>query len=83
MSTILIVISAAITAVATVFIARYARSSNMLSKEFQNLSKLHKQELSDLYQAIVIATLMTYPHGGAIEKFNKMYKGKTVIFKES
>ncbi len=92
------IISIIATAIATCFIAYFSRVSTCLAKEikdqdksyrdkFENLTKQHQTELSDLYQAIVISTLM----GGSsspgkmdelMTTFKKHYKGKIKIFKE-
>ena len=80
-----IVISSIITALATLAIAAYARYSYKLTKELQISSNKHQQEISDLYQAIVISTLFSGPAGEgaydeAVNRFKKTYKGKTKIF---
>ena len=90
------VASILVTAIATCFIAHYSKVSTALAKEIkdqeksyrdslENLTKQHQSELSDLYQAIAIATLM----GGSsntnvvrdlIKTFKEHYKGKIAIF---
>lgn len=91
------VISVVVTAIATCVIAYYSYASNRLANEMklqdaryqerlEKLSKHHQSELSDLYQAITIATLM----GGSsntnvvkelIKTFNQYYCGNIKIFK--
>jgi len=75
-----------VTAIATCFIAHYSKVSSNLAKEIKNQEERHQSDLADLYQAIVIATLM----GGAsnpgsvrnlIRTFSEHYKGKIQIFK--
>jgi len=72
-------------AVATVIIAWYAYCNYRLYKTMQEKEIEYKEQISDLYQAIVIATLMSGPTsfadmGKTIEAFNSYYKGKTKIF---
>jgi K+-sensing histidine kinase KdpD len=79
-------VSIFITAIATCVIAVYSVISSNLAKEIKNQTRQHQSDLSDLYQAIVIATLM----GGSsnqgvardlIKTFNAHYQGKVKIFK--
>jgi hypothetical protein len=90
--------SIVISAIATSVIAIYSIMSYKLAKEItkqdksyrdslENLTKNNQNELSDLYQAIVIATLM----GGSgntgvvktlIDTFSEHYKGNIEIFKK-
>ncbi len=90
------IVSIFITAVATCVIAWYSKVSSDLAKELksqemnfrqglEDLTKQHHKELSSLYQAITIATLM----GGSsnsgvvanlIKTFNQHYKGDIEIF---
>jgi hypothetical protein len=90
------VISIFISTIATCFIAYYSKVSTNLAKEIKNqdknyrenlesLSKQHQDQLSDLYQAIVIATLMggssnTGVVNDLIKTFSGYYNGKTKIF---
>jgi len=87
-----------VTAAATCVIAWYSVVSSNLAKELkkqemsyrkglEDLNKQHQRELSSLYQAIAIATLM----GGSsnsgvvtdlIKTFNQHYKGEIEIFKQ-
>ena len=70
-----------VSSIATVVIGYYAYQSHKLAEQ-------HRQELADLYQAIVIATLLSGTSGQnekatnkAIEIFSKNYKGEIKIFK--
>ena len=102
MSNFVSIISTAISALATVAIAFLAYYSNKLSKKsyalaqeikrsndrIQEREDNFKQEVTDLYKAIVISNLFIGRSNGevvkdTIEHFNKMYDGKTPIFKES
>lgn len=88
------VISTIVMAIATVFLAIFAYQSNKLAQEIKRTNDLKdagdaefKQQLSDLYQAIVISTLLSGPssYGSlkqAIGAFKTQYGGKTQIFKE-
>jgi hypothetical protein len=91
----IIAAASCVTAVATVVIAIYAFVSHNLSKaiqhsvtqrqrEFEESTQRRHEELADLYQAIVLATMITTPErnggfGGAIQQFRSKYKGKTPI----
>lgn len=94
----IIAIAAAINAIAAVVIACYACASNKLANNVHKLElkiqkqakasmEKHRQELYDLYQAIVISTLLSGTSGSnansindVIEQFKKRYSGKTQIF---
>ncbi len=85
-STVISVICIMFTGLATGFIAYYARESNRLASEIQKLNTKHSQELSDLYQAIVIATMLSDKNDKhsitlAIDVFKKHYNGSVEIFK--
>lgn len=74
----LIIISAIISAVATVVIAWFAYETNRLQDKTQT-------QLSDLYKAIVIATLLSGNSDASqlptsIAKFKEYYNGSTSIF---
>ncbi len=87
-------ISSGVTALATGVIAYYSYVSNKLSnairaqeanysEALEAMNKQHHKDLSDLYQAIVIATLIG-GHSTAedtIKKFKNLYKGEFEIFK--
>ena len=73
-------ISLVITAFATAAIAWLAWETKKSQDRFQ-------EQLSDLYQGIIIATLLSSITDAAqlptlIGQFNKTYKGKTEIFKK-
>jgi len=78
------IIAAIVTSIATIIIAWYASCNYKLYKIIQEKNTEHKEQISDLYQAIVIATLLSGPTstGGiekAIQEFKSQYKGKTRI----
>ena len=79
------------TAIATAVIAYYARRSHRISESIIQLTrkrdddeKRFKQQIKDLYQAIVVSNIVGTPHGAdsraPIEAFEKLYKGSTKIF---
>ena len=72
-------------AVGTAVIALYTICNYKLYKAIQKKNEESRIQTSDLYQAIVIATLLSGPSSygqmpAAIEEFKKHYKGKTKIF---
>lgn len=78
-------LSTIITTLATCVIAYFAWASHQVALAIQQQEKAHQKELTDLYEAIMIATVM----GGqgnsgvvntSIETFKKHYKGSTPIF---
>ncbi len=78
------VISITVTALATIVIAFVAHSNYRLNKSSLTKSEKHEQEMRDLLQAMVLATMLK-PHGGqspqsAMKSFKNAYKGKTKIF---
>ena len=87
-----IAVSSAITGIATAFIACYGRRSHQLTLQLKATEEQRskreeefRQQLSDLYQAIVIATLLSGNSnlGALVEAklaFEGLYKGKTKIF---
>lgn len=87
-------IASLITAIASVVIAFYAWKNHELAKSFEGLDKLREKrdqeyrcQVSDLYQGIIIATLMGgQPSSGVLKEsiatFKERYNGKTPIFKE-
>ena len=84
-SNIILLFSACVSSIATVVIAVYAIFSYRLSKKIEGDSSRFQQETKDLYQAIVIATILgeKWSVGDpslAIKRFNELYKGKTKIF---
>ena len=79
MNDILIIVSSIISAISTVVIAYFTFQTKKSQDSFQ-------EKQSDLYQALVIATLQSSNTDPAqlpafIEKFKAVYKGKTTIFK--
>jgi hypothetical protein len=97
---IVMVIASAISAIATIVIAIYAGKSHELSvKSYQLAQEIKvanelktkgdqefREQVSDLYQAIVISTLLSGPGtysimDSLIDAFKSKYKGKTPIFK--
>ena len=93
------IITEILTTLSTVVIAWYSFQSYRLSKEIKRVNDLRekseeefKRQISDLYQAIVVATLISGPSSvGAVTQtgidsvkntFNQYYKGSTQIFPE-
>ena len=74
--------------IATVVIAFCAGASYRLASKIQERDKEHRQQISDLYQSIVISNILSDPNateGSArldakIKVFKLFYKGKTPIF---
>jgi len=88
---LLIAGAAIITAVATGVIAYYAWRSHQISEAIIKLTQKRdddeiefKQQVKDLYQAIVVSNIVGTPHGAnsnePIAAFKKLYKGNTKIF---
>lgn len=88
-------ISICLTAVATCVIAIYSLLSFKLSQELKRANEIKtagdqefREQVRDLYQAIVIATLISGPSGYELDgnrvlgKFSSLYNGKTEIFKK-
>ncbi len=88
------VVSTAMTALATVMIWVYARKSHQLAQALKQTEEARarrddefREQLSDLYQAIVIATVLSGPSSfgqfhNSVEVFNQQYTGKTPIFRK-
>ena len=81
---IIITIFSVISAIATCIIAY---SSHRLAKNINKSTGQHRQELYDLYQAMVVATFISGPAGSNlnaqkdnIKTFKKLYNDKTKIF---
>ncbi len=87
-------ISSGVTAFATAVIAYYSYVSNKLSnairdqeinsrQALEKMTERHHNDLGDLYQAIVIATLIGghSPTEQTIKEFTKLYSGDVEIFK--
>ena len=72
-----------ITALATAVIAYHAVATHVLNQKAQSRDKEFHQQISDLYQAIVISNVI-HPEQGytsdALKRFKGFYKGKTPIF---
>ena len=83
-----IVFSTLVSSIATVVIAIYAYRSYQLSSNIQKQSQEYQQQVSDLYQAIVISNTFSDPNANLdsthlehkIKAFKELYKGKTPIF---
>ena len=81
---ILVNLAIVISAVATVAIAIFTWLNYQMYKKIEERNEEYKNQISDLYKAIVISNLlsgnsdldMTY------KKFNKEYTGKTKIFEK-
>ena len=79
------IITNIIIAVASATIAWCTYLNYKLYQVIQKKDKEYKEQISDLYQGIIIATLISGPSSygqilQAIEEFKKHYKGKTKIF---
>ncbi len=77
----------AVTAIATAVIAIYAWQTHKLTKEMQKRDEEHKQKTQDLYQAIVVATILSVDRAEGstekiINKFNEFYSGEAQIFRK-
>ena len=88
MGTAFIIIATCITATATAVIAWYAIANHKLTSKLQSRDEEFRQQVRDLYQAIVISTFII-PEAktmvgstlqGRISIFREYYKGKTHIF---
>ena len=77
-----------IIAIATVVIAIFAIASFVLAWSIQQRDKENRQQISDLFQAIVISNILSNPEAtlgsshldGKIKLFKEFYKGKTPIY---
>lgn len=76
-----------ITATATVVIAVSSVASLFVVWFINKRDKEFKQQTIDLYQAVIVATIVAQPEPGTsesyesrIERFNNYYKGNTEIF---
>lgn len=74
-----------VTGMATAVIAVYAVLTYRLSKQISRQSELHQQDLDDLFEAIVVATLLSGPTTIDFDRtqkaFENHYKGKRKVFK--
>ncbi|MFH1310470.1 MAG: hypothetical protein ABIH85_07335 [Candidatus Omnitrophota bacterium] len=82
----MIIVSAVISAIATIVIAYFTWQTHKMYLKIQEKDEEHKEQTRDLYQAIVVATLLSGPSSyGAFNQckdaFNATYSGKTEIFK--
>jgi hypothetical protein len=69
-------------AIATVVIAIFAIMSYRLGSKIQSRDEGFRQQISDLYQAVVISSVITGPQPEltrAIRRFKVLYKGTTPI----
>jgi hypothetical protein len=71
-----------INGLATIAIALCAYANYWLSKKIMCNDKQHKEEISDLYRAIVISNLFCAGDSTHTKKetFRSLYNGKTKIF---
>jgi hypothetical protein len=77
-----------IAAIATGVIAIYAILSYRLTSKLNKSDAIYRQEVKDLYQAIVISNLMQLAKGAPVvstienakREFSKHYEGQTEIF---
>lgn len=83
----IVICATAVSAVSTAVIGYFAYVSFKLQNAVNLKADQHRQELADLYQAIVIATILSGISGtntGEIKKqmnnFNEHYSGNTIIF---
>jgi len=84
----IIYITSGVTAIATAVIAVYAWQSHKLLKQINQKDLEFRQQVKDLYQAIVLSNLMNTVGktgamgsiGGVISEFSTYYKGETPIF---
>ncbi len=72
-----------VSAVAAGFIAWYAVANHKLANAIKAKDEQHQQELSDLYQAIVLSNLTNQDESIAhsIDDVGRHYTGKTIIIK--
>lgn len=85
--TIVVAIGSLVTAAATVGIFLFTRKTYDLYQMLHKNQKEQEQRFNDLFEGIVIATLLSGPSSyGAYKdckkQFLQEYKGKTGIFKE-
>ena len=69
------------TAFAMIYVALFTFETNRSNDLRETKDKEFRQQLSDLYQAIIIATAIGGPHDTSkvLKKFRELYKGKTPI----
>ena len=78
----MIIVFSLISAIATCAIAYYAYENHQLTQKIMSKDKEHKQEISDLYRAIVISALFCAGDSShtKMESFKKLYNEKNKIF---
>lgn len=84
----LMILSSFLSAIATIVIAIYAGCTYKLTRQIDLLAKQSRQDQEDLFEAIVIATIISGPTSTgdfekAIRSFNEKYKGQRKIFKSA
>ena len=78
---IAITTASSISAIATGFIGLYAFMNHRLVNAMKAKDEQYQQQIKDLFQAIVISNVIDHEHtANNIDRFNKRYHGKTVIF---
>lgn len=78
--------AAGITAIATLAIAWFTWLNYKMYRAIQKKDEEYKRKTRDLYEAIVVATLVAsgraaFDFGGIKNTFNAHYKGETPIFR--
>ena len=78
----LIALGTVVTAMATIAIACFSWQMRAVAKRSDAENRAFRSQLSDLYQAIVIATIVagTSPPKRMIDGFKELYTGSTPIF---
>ena len=73
-----------ITAIATAAIAVYSFMSYQLASSIKSRDEEFRQQIRDLYEAIVISNIVTERREleGRIEAFKQHYRGRTPIFEQ-
>lgn len=84
---ILVLLATAVTAIATVGIFFFTKQTYALYRDLQRKHEEQDRRFNDLFEGIVIATLLSGPSSyGAYKdckkQFLQEYKGNTPIFKE-
>ena len=84
MANLTIAVSAIISAVATVVIAIFTWFTYQMYKKLQEKDEEYKNQIGDLYKAIVISNLLSGNSDLEMthKKFHKEYTGKTKIFEK-
>ncbi len=78
-------LSIIVSAIGTAVIAGFAVTNYLLAKAIKSKDEQHQQELSDLYQAMVLSNLTCTEEGmtHSIADVGRHYTGKTIIIKGS